>query len=368
MNNKNPMSEDENSLLFSCMPAMRLMTIFTFFFTLSAGIISESQAAAIVDSGTCNAAGTCLWSLDDSGVMKISAAENTTGVAMANYTTHYANCKATGCVANGSDDRPWKEHLQQIEHIVVDDNITSIGEFSFSNAHNLKTITGMNDVTAVQKRAFEYTGALTSVDMPSVTTVGRGAFDNSYSLNNVDMPMVESIDAFAFCHNKSLTNVNMPNVQSIGGDAFADDPALSYINYNPSQVTYPSTSPFTYSACTMFGSSGCSQTKCTNSATPVFNSNPDFRYDASTSSYVGGNPGECVASGGCGSGYEEINGLCKKIPTPAVSESLCNEQGKVLWASSCVDEYPFAKKKYTPTEASEWLKESDNTITLIFKK
>ena len=41
---------------------------------------------------------------------------------------------------------------------------------------------------------------------------------------------------------------------------------------------------------------------------------------------------------------------------------------QVLYKGECLDEYPFAKKHYTPAEANKWLKDDDNTITLLFKK
>ena len=38
------------------------------------------------------------------------------------------------------------------------------------------------------------------------------------------------------------------------------------------------------------------------------------------------------------------------------------------WDGECYDEYPFAKKRYTPAEAAPWLKDNGNVVTLIFKK
>lgn len=43
-------------------------------------------------------------------------------------------------------------------------------------------------------------------------------------------------------------------------------------------------------------------------------------------------------------------------------------QGKVIYKGQCLDEYPFAKKHYTPAEAAQWLNEDNNTITITFKK
>lgn len=64
----------------------------------------------------------------------------------------------------------------------------------------------------------------------------------------------------------------------------------------------------------------------------------------------------------CNSGFTLHNGKCynpQDVP--------CNEN-QVKYQGECMDEYPFAKKHYTPSEANQWLNDSDNTITLIFKK
>ena len=47
----------------------------------------------------------------------------------------------------------------------------------------------------------------------------------------------------------------------------------------------------------------------------------------------------------------------------------CTAAGKVEWQGQCYDEYPFCKKRWTPTEAAEWLHDgNDNFVILTFKK
>jgi hypothetical protein len=78
--------------------------------------------------------------------------------------------------------------------------------------------------------------------------------------------------------------------------------------------------------------------------------------------------------------YQWVGGKCKNLPSSintCQNESFlwvrnsCKKscpQGQVYYKFDCLDEYPFAKKKYTPAEAAQWLNEDNNTVTLTFKK
>ncbi len=51
------------------------------------------------------------------------------------------------------------------------------------------------------------------------------------------------------------------------------------------------------------------------------------------------------------------------------NESSCYAKGQVFWDNACLDEYPFAKKRWTPAEANEWLHDgNDNFVILTFRK
>ena len=47
----------------------------------------------------------------------------------------------------------------------------------------------------------------------------------------------------------------------------------------------------------------------------------------------------------------------------------CYNNGQVPYNNQCLDEYPFAKKRWTPAEANEWLHDgNDNFVVITFKK
>ena len=74
---------------------------------------------------------------------------------------------------------------------------------------------------------------------------------------------------------------------------------------------------------------------------------------------------ECVRRPTDGTDITCINGY-KKSKNNCINCSVAN---KVEWNGECYDEYPFAKKHYTPAEAAEWLHDgNDNFVIITFKK
>ena len=106
-------------------------------------------------------------------------------------------------------------------HVIIPDNVISIGEFAFSAG--LESITIPNSVKNISKNAFYLCLGLTSVIIPdSVTTVGERAFADCKDLKKVTIGNgVTSIGEDAFRDCKGLENVTIGNrVTSIGEGAF----------------------------------------------------------------------------------------------------------------------------------------------------
>ena len=116
-------------------------------------------------------------------------------------------------------DAPWGK---DIESIVIQNEITVIGNYVFCESNNLKSVTIPNSVTSIGEYAFGECTALTSVTIPdSVTDIGVSAFIGCTGLKSVTIPdSVSSIGRFAFA-NTDLTNITIPaSVASIGNYAF----------------------------------------------------------------------------------------------------------------------------------------------------
>ena len=132
----------------------------------SNGIALYNSAA----SGSCGKKVT--YTLSDDGVLTILG----TG-AMTNFT--YTD--------NDESNRPWHSERESIRKVVIEEGVTSIGNFAFSFC-NVQEVTIPSTVTSIGKRAFMGT-PLSSVVIPEgVKTIGENAFWRCTSLQTVTVP------------------------------------------------------------------------------------------------------------------------------------------------------------------------------------
>ena len=94
---------------------------------------TKAQAATITQSGTCGA--NLTWTLDDAGTLTISG----TGV-MTNYAYSYSSASST---------HPWKNVTASINNVVIENGVTSIGNYAFYGCTNLTSVTIGNGVTSI---------------------------------------------------------------------------------------------------------------------------------------------------------------------------------------------------------------------------
>lgn len=121
-------------------------------------------------SGQCGA--DVYWSLDDNGTLTIWG----TG-PMTNFT--YTD--------NDESNRPWHSERESIRKVVIEEGVTSIGNFAFSFC-NVGEVTIPSTVTSIGRRAFMGT-PLSSVVIPEgVKTIGENAFWRCTSLQTVTVP------------------------------------------------------------------------------------------------------------------------------------------------------------------------------------
>lgn len=153
--------------------------------------------------------------------------------------------------------------------VVIPEDITSIGAYTFYNCTSLASVTIPNSVTSIGNNAFSNCDSLTSITIPegvtsigdytfsscnnltfvtipeSVTSIGFAAFYGCTNLTAVDIPDgVICINAQTFYFCTSLTSVSIPeSVTSIGENAFQQCYNLVSIAF-PDSVTNIGASAF----------------------------------------------------------------------------------------------------------------------------
>ena len=188
---------------------------------------SEEQSDELVDSGTCGENVT--WTLDSEGVLTITGTGD-----MTNYTS--------------SSECPWYSESASIVSVVVEDDVTNIGNYAFENLDNLTTATLGSSVTTIGESAFYRCSSLVSINIPdNAKTIERGAFYGCRSLESIAIPdSVTTIGGSTFYGCSSLTSVNIPNgITRIGWGMFYGCSGLTNITI-PKNVEYIENDAFSY--------------------------------------------------------------------------------------------------------------------------
>ena len=145
----------------------------------------------VIASGTCGADGDNLtWELTVDGTLTISGSGE-----MMNY--------------SDSSVAPWYTKRTKMLSVVVEDGVTSIGDYAFYACWNLTSVTIPAGVTSISYETFYGCSSLTNVTIPEgVTSIDDRAFYNCKSLTIVTIPAgVTSIGERAFYGCDAITDV-----------------------------------------------------------------------------------------------------------------------------------------------------------------
>lgn len=97
-------------------------------------------------------------------------------------------------------DRPWEKLCDKIKAVVLENGVTSTGDYAFADCKNLVTISMADTVTSVSFGSFYNCPSLEEVTIPeNVTIIGYCSFNGCINLKKVTIPKaVEVIDTAAF--------------------------------------------------------------------------------------------------------------------------------------------------------------------------
>lgn len=180
----------------------------------------------IIASGDCGADGdNVTWVLYDNGELVISG---TGKIKDYNYvSTWYSKSDiiSTITIENGitSIGNYAFSDLTELKKVILADSITTIGKSVFSKCESLENIDLSNKLLEIGDYAFEDCENLTSIYLPdSLEQIDGGAFWGCYKLEDVTIPnSIISIGGYAFFNCKNLRNIKLPNkISHIGVSAF----------------------------------------------------------------------------------------------------------------------------------------------------
>ena len=125
---------------------------------------------------------------------------------------------------------PWYEVRDRIQRIVIENGVTSIGDFAFYDCRNITIAVIPESVTVFGKLAFADCRKLTQVTLTGVEEIGNACFYNCESLRNVILPQgLRVIGDMAFYCCSSIAGITIPeSVREFGNSVFCYCESLVY--------------------------------------------------------------------------------------------------------------------------------------------
>lgn len=143
-----------------------------------------------------------------------------------------------GDMANykSTEQPPWVQYKNQIEQVIIDDGIVSLGNYAFYNYTALKTVVIPRGLKKIGARVF-----YGCTNLSSLSTT------NSYQDKIIIPGTVQSVGTYAFCGCENITKLEIQEgVVSIGAAAFQDCVELDIDNISLPQYSIKSISNSTF--------------------------------------------------------------------------------------------------------------------------
>lgn len=306
--------------------------------------------------------------------------------------------------ANGSlkytASAPTGDIISDVKSLVLNGNITSIPERAYdyyngwSDTYSVKNLTDIdasNTTTeSIGRYAFSENRYLKNITLPdTLKTIEYDAFYSSGIQSIVIPDSVTTIGDYAFLYSSLNTNVAIPEGATVGNSAFNTSARIHIYcpsgandcrrsdNYNGAFSRTYTTEDGVY----VYGSHYYSSPESMAAADGAAEEGCETKEACQSKVFQNmKNKGLCETDENCLRLYEIVGDtdiVCRSgskntvsnCSTYALENGLLCAKGQVYWENTCYDEYPFAKKRFTPAEAAEWLHEgNDNFVIITFKK
>ena len=157
---------------------------------------------------------------------------NTDGSIIGEYDAETKTFTVTGTGAiedYSSSGSPFYAIRSEVEHLVIGEGITRIGDYAFYRGSNLQSISLPSTLESIGQNAFRDSKGLTSISsesLPNLDSIGQSAFNGFEGLESIDLDGLTEIGKYAFYGQAlktkdTLQSVSVSNIGTIGQYAFA---------------------------------------------------------------------------------------------------------------------------------------------------
>lgn len=164
---------------------------------------------------------------------------NTDGSIIGEYDAETKTFTVTGTGAiedYSSSGSPFYAIRSEVEHLVIGEGITRIGNYAFYQGSNLQSISLPSTLESIGQNAFRQCSGLTSIsseDLPNLDVIEERAFIWFEGLETINLDGLTEIGNYAFqsrgYSTDTLTTVTVENINTIGQGAFSNQRNLSTI-------------------------------------------------------------------------------------------------------------------------------------------
>lgn len=152
---------------------------------------------------------------------KVASADDS-GKCGENVTYTYAEATKTLTLSGSGkmDDfsttsQPWYVYNEDIEKVIIEDGVTTIGSFAFNNLSNLHTVTIPGSVVSIRASSFTNCESLYSLDIPEgVDSIHRQAFYRCLNLKSILIPSTLKYFGIKCFHLSNLEKVEVASIAS----------------------------------------------------------------------------------------------------------------------------------------------------------
>ena len=117
-----------------------------------------------------------------------------------------------------------------VKDFAIPNYVETLGKYAFYNCNNLQEVFIPNSVTAIGAYTFYGCNGITKLNISeNVTTIGNYAFYGCSSLTELNIPnKTESVGSYAFAECRNLKKINIPDsVTNLGEGAFSSETSMS---------------------------------------------------------------------------------------------------------------------------------------------